>query len=232
MGALDEDELIVKLLRKSGKPVVLIANKVDGLKDESDASALWNLGLGEPHPVSALHGRGSGDALDFVVELLPKIGNSRVHSGLRRIALVGKPNVGKSSLLNKLADSERVVVDDQAGTTRDPVDEVVEIGGKNWQFVDTAGIRRRPCSHDAHSLRHLVELRMSVRLVVPRIEERSHVLGRGGGDSRRRDHPQAHGLAAARVHVARIGQRQLFVRSMNVSRVRSEETRLNSSHRT
>ena len=148
VGALDEDELIVKLLRKSGKPVVLIANKVDGLKDESDASALWNLGLGEPHPVSALHGRGSGDALDFVVELLPKIGNSRVHSGLRRIALVGKPNVGKSSLLNKLADSERVVVDDQAGTTRDPVDEVVEIGGKNWQFVDTAGIRRRPNQQD------------------------------------------------------------------------------------
>ena len=148
VGALDEDELIVKLLRKSGKPVVLIANKVDGLKDESDASALWNLGLGEPHPVSALHGRGSGDALDFVVELLPKIGNSRVHSGLRRIALVGKPNVGKSSLLNKLAESERVVVDDQAGTTRDPVDEVVEIGGKNWQFVDTAGIRRRPNQQD------------------------------------------------------------------------------------
>ena len=148
VGALDEDELIVKLLRKSGKPVVLIANKVDGLKDESDASALWNLGLGEPHPVSALHGRGSGDALDFVVELLPKIGNSRVHSGLRRIALVGKPNVGKSSLLNKLADSERVVVDDQAGTTRDPVDEVVEISGKNWQFVDTAGIRRRPNQQD------------------------------------------------------------------------------------
>ena len=138
----------MKLLRKSGKPVVLIANKVDGLKDESDASALWNLGLGEPHPVSALHGRGSGDALDFVVELLPKVGNSRVHSGLRRIALVGKPNVGKSSLLNKLADSERVVVDDQAGTTRDPVDEVVEIGGKNWQFVDTAGIRRRPNQQD------------------------------------------------------------------------------------
>ena len=148
VGALDEDELIVKLLRKSGKPVVLIANKVDGLKDESDASALWNLGLGEPHPVSALHGRGSGDALDFVVELLPKIGNSRVHSGLRRIALVGKPNVGKSSLLNKLAESERVVVDDQAGTTRDPVDEVVEISGKNWQFVDTAGIRRRPNQQD------------------------------------------------------------------------------------
>ena len=148
VGALDEDELIVKLLRKSGKPVVLIANKVDGLKDESDASALWNLGLGEPHPVSALHGRGSGDALDFVVKLLPKIGTSKVHSGLRRIALVGKPNVGKSSLLNKLADSERVVVDDQAGTTRDPVDEVVEIGGKNWQFVDTAGIRRRPNQQD------------------------------------------------------------------------------------
>ena len=146
VGATDTDEGVVKLLRRSGKPVVLVANKVDDQRFESDATALWNLGLGQPHPVSALHGRGSGDVLDAVLAVLPDfsaVGEAYRRGGPRRVALVGRPNVGKSSLLNQLAGSERVVVDDVAGTTRDPVDELIDLGGKTWRFVDTAGIRRR-----------------------------------------------------------------------------------------
>jgi GTP-binding protein len=146
VGATDDDERVVRLLRRSGKPVVLVANKVDDQRTEADAAALWNLGLGQPWPVSALHGRGSGDVLDAVLEVLPAVSavaGAYQRGGPRRVALVGRPNVGKSSLLNKLAGSERVVVDDVAGTTRDPVDELVELGGKTWRFVDTAGIRRR-----------------------------------------------------------------------------------------
>ncbi|TGN73289.1 ribosome biogenesis GTPase Der [Streptomyces bauhiniae] len=147
VGATDTDEAVVRLLRKAGKPVVLAANKVDGLSGESDAAYLWSLGLGEPHPVSALHGRGTGDMLDAVLEALPDapaqtFGGPGV-GGPRRIALIGRPNVGKSSLLNKVAGEERVVVNELAGTTRDPVDEMIELGGKTWKFVDTAGIRKR-----------------------------------------------------------------------------------------
>ncbi|MFD8263810.1 ribosome biogenesis GTPase Der [Streptomyces griseoluteus] len=147
VGATDTDEAVVRLLRKAGKPVVLAANKVDGLSGESDAAYLWSLGLGEPHPVSALHGRGTGDMLDAVLEALPDapaqtFGGTGV-GGPRRIALIGRPNVGKSSLLNKVAGEERVVVNELAGTTRDPVDELIELGGKTWKFVDTAGIRKR-----------------------------------------------------------------------------------------
>jgi GTPase len=145
VGATDDDEAVTKLLRRSGKPVVLIANKVDDQRGEADASMLWSLGLGQPWPVSAVHGRGSGDALDAVLEVLPAVSahGAYAQGGPRRVALVGRPNVGKSSLLNRLAGSERVVVDNVAGTTRDPVDELIELGGKTWRFVDTAGIRRR-----------------------------------------------------------------------------------------
>ncbi|MBO1754387.1 ribosome biogenesis GTPase Der [Allobranchiibius sp. CTAmp26] len=146
VGATDTDEAVVKLLRKSGKPVVLIANKVDDNRTEADAAMLWSLGLGQPYPVSAMHGRGTGDALDAVLGVLPtetNVSGAYPRGGPRRIALVGRPNVGKSSLLNKLAGEERVVVDNVAGTTRDPVDEMIELGGKVWRFVDTAGIRRR-----------------------------------------------------------------------------------------
>ncbi|MCE1177604.1 MAG: ribosome biogenesis GTPase Der [Micrococcales bacterium] len=146
VGATDDDEAVVRLLRRSGKPVVLVANKVDDQRQEADAAALWNLGLGQPWPVSALHGRGTGDALDAVLEVLPQVsqqGSAYAPGGPRRVALIGRPNVGKSSLLNKLIGSERVVVDNVAGTTRDPVDELIELGGKTWRFVDTAGIRRR-----------------------------------------------------------------------------------------
>ncbi|MFC6706770.1 ribosome biogenesis GTPase Der [Flexivirga alba] len=145
VGATDTDEAVVKLLRRSKKPVVLVANKVDDQKTELEAASLWSLGLGQPWPISALHGRGTGDALDAMLEVLPEKSaiSAYERGGPRRIALVGRPNVGKSSLLNKLAGEDRVVVDNVAGTTRDPVDELIELGGKTWRFVDTAGIRRR-----------------------------------------------------------------------------------------
>jgi GTP-binding protein len=146
VGATDTDEAVVKLLRRAGKPVVLAANKVDGPSAEADAAMLWSLGLGEPFPVSALHGRGTGDLLDEVLKALPEAPEQTFGApvgGPRRIALIGRPNVGKSSLLNKVAGEERVVVNELAGTTRDPVDELIELGGKTWKFVDTAGIRKK-----------------------------------------------------------------------------------------
>lgn len=144
VGATDAEEAVVRVLRRAGKPVVLAANKVDDERGEADAAALWNLGLGQPHPVSALHGRGSGDLLDAVLEVLPEQGSGRAHeAGPRRVALIGRPNVGKSSLLNRLAGQERAVVSETAGTTVDPVDELVVLRDRTWLFVDTAGIRRR-----------------------------------------------------------------------------------------
>lgn len=152
VGITDADETVVKILRRSGKPVVLVANKVDDLRAEADAAALWNLGLGEPHAVSALHGRGSGDLLDAVLEALPEAPSEVFDAprGPRRIAIVGKPNVGKSSLLNRLSGENRVVVHDVAGTTVDPVDEMVQLGGRTWHFIDTAGIRRRVKEASGH----------------------------------------------------------------------------------
>jgi len=143
VGALDEDDILVQELRKAKKPTILVANKVDGDNDESDAHALWNIGLGEPHFVSALHGRGSGDLLDAIVKEMPEVGAAQVQDGYRRIALIGRPNVGKSSLFNALAGESRSIVDDVAGTTRDPIDELIEFGGSIWRFVDTAGLKKR-----------------------------------------------------------------------------------------
>ena len=145
VGVTDADAAVASVLRRSGKPIVVAANKVDDTRAESEAAALWSLGLGEPAPVSALHGRGSGDLLDLVLAALPEAPREDfdAESGPRRVALLGRPNVGKSSLLNKLAGQERSLVDSVAGTTRDPVDELIELGGTTWRFVDTAGIRRR-----------------------------------------------------------------------------------------
>jgi GTP-binding protein len=143
VGALDEDDILVQELRKIKKPMVLIANKVDSDVDEADAHALWNLGLGEPRFVSALHGRGSGDLLDHIVREMPEVGGAQTQDGYRKIALIGRPNVGKSSLLNALAGENRSIVDEVAGTTRDPVDELIEFGGAVWRFIDTAGLRKR-----------------------------------------------------------------------------------------
>ncbi len=152
VGITDADEAVVRILRKSGKPVVLAANKVDDQRTEAEAYSLWNLGLGEPMPVSALHGRGSGDLLDAVLAALPEPPPESFDSvgGPRRIAIIGRPNVGKSSLLNKLAGENRVVVDDASGTTVDPVDELVELGGRTWRFIDTAGIRKRVKTASGH----------------------------------------------------------------------------------
>jgi len=162
VGALDEDQSLVDLLRKSGKKVLLVANKVDNADDEADGYALWNLGLGEPRFVSALHGRGSGDLLDLLIEQLPEVGTQQVDDGFRRVALVGRPNVGKSSLLNALAGVARSLVDDAEGTTRDAVDELIEFGGSTWRFIDTAGIRRR--AHQASGTDYYASLRTQIAL--------------------------------------------------------------------
>lgn len=145
VGATDADEAAVRMLRRSAKPVLLVANKVDNAALEAESAALWSLGLGQPYPVSALHGRGSGDLLDAVLDALPDLLPEAAARprGPRRVALVGRPNVGKSSLLNRLARQERAVVDPVAGTTVDPVDSLVEIGGETWLLVDTAGLRKR-----------------------------------------------------------------------------------------
>jgi GTP-binding protein len=152
VGITDADEAVVGVLRKSGKPIVLAANKVDDQRGETDAMGLWNLGIGEPYPVSAMHGRGSGDLLDAVLEALPEAPaeGDDAAGGPRRVAIVGKPNVGKSSLLNKVAREDRVVVHDLAGTTVDPVDELINLGGEIWRFIDTAGIRKRVKTASGH----------------------------------------------------------------------------------
>ena len=162
IGALDEDQSLVNLLRKSNKRIILVANKIDNASDESDGYALWNLGLGEPNFVSALHGRGSGDLLDLLISQMPEVGSQPADDGYRRVALVGRPNVGKSSLLNILAGAPRVLVDDAEGTTRDAVDELIDFGGSTWRFIDTAGIRKR--SHQASGTDYYASLRTQIAL--------------------------------------------------------------------
>jgi GTPase len=146
VGATATDEAVARVLRRSDRPVLLAATKVDDDRLVSDTAALWRLGLGEPYPVSGLHGRGSGDLLDAVLAALPETPRDDVGAaggGPRRVALVGKPNVGKSSLLNRVSGEVRSVVHDVAGTTVDPVDSLVELDGEVWRFVDTAGLRKR-----------------------------------------------------------------------------------------
>ena len=151
VGATDADEEVAKVLQRADIPVLVVANKADDADTELAAAALWSLGLGEPFPTSALHGRRAGDLLDEIVAMLPEKGKGLSREGgPRRVALLGRPNVGKSSLLNKLAGSERVVVDSVAGTTVDPVDELVDIKGTWWWFVDTAGVRRKAKQSAGH----------------------------------------------------------------------------------
>jgi GTP-binding protein len=151
VGATTADEAAARLLQRSGKPVFLAANKVDSDRLEADAAELWSLGLGEPHTISAMHGRGVADLLDVAMESLPAVSEIAAGGGgPRRVALVGKPNVGKSSLLNRLSGDERSVVHDVAGTTVDPVDSLIEMEGKLWRFVDTAGLRRKVGQASGH----------------------------------------------------------------------------------
>ena len=147
VGITEEDALVASLLRRAGTPAVVVVNKVDDGSRESDAWAFTQLGLGDPHVVSALHGRGSGDLLDAVVAALPPPVPTEVQpeadTGPFSIAIVGRPNVGKSTLFNRLVGDERAVVHDEPGTTRDSIDTVIETEDGPLRFVDTAGMRRR-----------------------------------------------------------------------------------------
>jgi GTP-binding protein len=162
VGATETDAAVARVLHRSGRPVVLAANKVDSSVVESEAAALWALGLGEPIPVSALHGRGSGELLEAIVAKLPTSVPPREADPVPRVALAGRPNVGKSSLLNALTGTERALVDAVAGTTRDPVDSLVEIDGEMWRFVDTAGLRRRV--HEATGAEYYSSLRTAAAI--------------------------------------------------------------------
>jgi GTP-binding protein len=137
----DDDQAVARLVQASGVPSLLVANKVDGPRIEPDASAMWSLGLGEPWPVSALHGRGVGDLLDALISLLPETDEAEEEE-MPTLAILGRPNVGKSTLLNRLLGEERVLVSTEPGTTRDAVDAVVELDGEAFRVFDTAGIRR------------------------------------------------------------------------------------------
>jgi GTP-binding protein len=162
-GATETDLVVARTLRRTKRPVVLAVTKVDDERYESDAAELWSLGLGEPHPVSGLHGRGSGDLLDAVLEQLPAAPmDTDEEGGPRRVALVGRPNVGKSSLLNRLTGEDRAVVDEVAGTTIDPVDSLVELDAEIWRFVDTAGLRRRV--HQASGMEYYASLRTAAAI--------------------------------------------------------------------
>ena len=162
-GATETDLVVARTLRRTKRPVVLAVTKVDDERYESDASELWSLGLGEPYPVSGLHGRGSGDLLDAVLEQLPDAPmDADEEGGPRRVALVGRPNVGKSSLLNRVTGEDRAVVDEVAGTTIDPVDSLVELGDEIWRFVDTAGLRRRV--HQASGMEYYASLRTAAAI--------------------------------------------------------------------
>lgn len=142
----DDDEGISKLVRSSPIPVLLAANKIDGDRHEDLLFQYWGLGLGEPFPISALHGRGMGELLDALVAVLPTDleGEENEKADIPRLAIIGRPNVGKSTLLNLLLGEERVLVSPISGTTRDPIDVVIKLDGQPYHLIDTAGIRRAP----------------------------------------------------------------------------------------
>jgi GTPase len=140
----DDDTGVISVLRSAQIPVVLAANKIDNETQESNIDRLWGLGLGEPYPISAYHGRGVGELLDRVVGAMPQPADVGDRDEVPRVAIVGRPNVGKSTLLNKLAGERRVIVSETPGTTRDPIDVDVELDGSRYRLIDTAGIRRKP----------------------------------------------------------------------------------------
>ncbi len=148
-GVVDEDETVAKILRRAGKPVFLVANKLDNPSDEKNIWEFYSLGLGEPRAISAGHGHGTGDLLDEVVAAFPEPSEEPVYpEDALRVAIIGRPNVGKSSITNRFAGKNRSIVSDVAGTTRDALDVVVEREGKRYRLVDTAGMRKRNLVHE------------------------------------------------------------------------------------
>jgi len=143
VGVLEDDERYARLLRRSDRPVLLVGNKVDSDTQEPAIHELYALGLGDPVPISAQHGRGVGDLLDEIVANVPDGATEVADDEPPRVAIVGRPNVGKSSLFNRLLGEERSIVDAVPHTTRDAVDTIIEVDGEPWVFVDTAGLRRR-----------------------------------------------------------------------------------------
>ena len=143
-GLQDADSKVADMLRRSHKPVVLVVNKVDSFeKFQADVYEFYNLGIGDPFPISATEKTGLGDMLDEVVKYFPDSAKEEVEDERPRIAIIGKPNVGKSSLINKLAQEDRVIVSNIAGTTRDAIDTAIKYNGQEYVFIDTAGIRRK-----------------------------------------------------------------------------------------
>jgi GTP-binding protein len=142
-GITPGDEEIAELLRASNKPVLVIANKIDDPSRDSEAAEFYRLGLGDPVPLSGLHGHGTGDLLDTVVSMLPGEGRNETGEEAIRVAILGRPNVGKSSLLNGLLGEERVIVSEVPGTTRDAIDTILVRGDRTFVLVDTAGLRRK-----------------------------------------------------------------------------------------
>ena len=143
-GVTANDQSVADMLLKSGKPVVLCVNKCDTIGEPpAEIYEFYNLGLGEPIAVSSVHGHGTGDLLDAAFEYMPEDDEEEYEEGIIKVAVIGKPNAGKSSLINKIAGEQRVIVSDIAGTTRDAIDTVIERDGEKYVFIDTAGIRRK-----------------------------------------------------------------------------------------
>lgn len=151
VGITETDAIMAKKLQRADVPVILVANKFDSDTQYADMAEFYALGLGDPWPVSAQHGRGGADVLDQVLKSFPEQPRqTSITEGPRRVALVGKPNVGKSSLLNKITGEERSVVHDEAGTTIDPVDSLVQLDNHLWKFIDTAGLRKKVKNAQGH----------------------------------------------------------------------------------
>jgi len=159
----EDDEAVARLVQESGIPHLLVANKIDGRKQEADAADLWSLGLGEPLPVSALHGRNTGDLLDSLIGMLPDLGEAEAEPEMATLAILGRPNVGKSTLLNRLLGEERVLVSPVPGTTRDAIDAVVELDGTPFRVYDTAGIRRAAKVSDSTEFYSVLRAREALR---------------------------------------------------------------------
>ena len=142
-GMTEEDQRIAGVLKRTKTPIFLAVNKLDNPGDESPLWEFYGLGLGDPYPVSAVHGHGTGDMLDDVVAALPADFDEPEEDDAINVAIIGRPNAGKSSLTNRLVGKERSIVADHAGTTRDAIDTVVEHEGTRYRIVDTAGIRKK-----------------------------------------------------------------------------------------